>query len=381
MKRVSSARRRAFRSRHKKKPGWYGRFFIIFAICAFTLFITAIVFGRYLGRISDENTDTETEGAASAPDTARFIGPESGPVTLNLRAGPVLLSDIPAVSGTAEAGSSAGETSRPVSEDTSGPASEDTSGEGQKKSVYNAASVLLRTSYTKETAASGDTLTDESGAGTGIRVGTGMLLCYTSPVAEARGYDARLPVDPVSAVAALRADPECERICGIFDLSFPSASFSLRPLLRDYEAELLRELADAGFDDIVLCGFDSASVYDAEEFISEITGGAESGCSFGIAMDFGWFSGIGKSETDFIRHLYDRGIFFALDLSVEQVPGLMTPETVVYDRVSRLSATLLRYGIRTMVGCGGPDWYDTETGAAVRAGAVSVQVRGRAPEE
>ena len=373
MKRVSSARRRAFRSRHRKQPGWYGRFFIIFAVCAFALFITAIVFGRYLGRISDENTDTQTGAAASPRDTARFIGPESGPVTLNLRAGPVLLSDITAVSGTSESGSS--------SQETSGPASEETSGEGQKKSVYNAASVLLRTALAEGAASSGNSVTEESGAGTGIRVGTGMLLCYTSPAAEARGYDARLPVDPAPALAALRADPECERICGIFDLSFPSASFSLRPLLRDYEAELLRELAEAGFDDILLCGFDSASVYDAEEFISEITEASEGACSFGIAMDFGWFSGIGQTETDFIRHLYDRGIFFALDLSVEQVPGLMTPETVVYDRVSRLSATLLRYGIRTMVGCGGPEWYDTETGAAVRAGAVSVQVRGRAPEE
>ena len=53
MKRISAGRRLAYRSRHKKKGiGWNGKFFIVVLICAFALFVTAILLGNYLGKLT-----------------------------------------------------------------------------------------------------------------------------------------------------------------------------------------------------------------------------------------------------------------------------------------------------------------------------------------
>ena len=363
MKHVSSARRRAFRSRHRKTPGWYGRFFIIFGLCAFALFIAAIMFGNYLKKIAEKTAQPETGSAAVTAEESSQLPRLPFGSPQNLRAGFVLF-PVPA-SGTGSAGTG------------------DSPGDpGTKKVTYNAASVLLRIRAGDVTEPPAETgMKDATDTSAGIRVGTGMILCYSSPVSESRGYDVRLPIELGSAVADLRADGEYERLCGIFTLMFPSASNSLKQLMREYEFELLCELADAGFDDILLYGFGAGSLSEADSFISDLRGETGGGCSFGVAMDYEWFAGAGQEESEIINLLEGHGIFFALDLSSENVPALMTPETLVYDRVSRLSATLLRYGIRTVVGCGDPEGYDTETAAAVRAGALSIQVKGRLPED
>ncbi|MCQ2426974.1 MAG: hypothetical protein MJ137_01045 [Clostridia bacterium] len=348
MKRISSARRRAYRSRHRQSIGWNGRFLIVFAVCAFALFILAILLGNYLGKtaggvIPSSGDGSDTAHTAPVPPS----GPRPAPQTL--LAGYVPLS---------------------------GSGSTDTSGEtvpdAPSAVAYDAASVVLRAPLPKKESEVTDT-----GDISGIRTGTGMRLFYTSAVSSVHGYDESDPTDLVSALAGIRSTPGREKICGIFYVLYPTSSYSIKNVMKEYEKALIAELVSAGVDDILLVGFDGSTLSEAGSFVSELVSATGGVCSFGIAFDFDFYSGAGTELKQLIKTMSSGGMYFALDLSSSEVPGLMTPESLIFDRVDRLSSFLLTYGIRVVVGCGPEEGYGAEASAAVRAGAVSVQVRGR----
>jgi len=238
---------------------------------------------------------------------------------------------------------------------------------------FNATSVLLRIPDDRSSADS----TGTAETGSGIKTGTGMLLCYTSTVSSVHGYDSSLDIDLENAVGMLKSDPSTGRLCGIFTLMYPSASASLKSVIREYEKALIIELSDAGFDDILLFGFEQGNLTEANSFITELYSATGEKTAFGIALDFDFYESAGSEAKQLIKSLSENGIFFALDLASVEVPGLMTPYSLVNDRVSRLSSFLLTYGIRVVVGCGDSENYSGEVTAAIRGGALSVQIMGK----
>ena len=387
MKRISAGRRLAYRSRHKKKGiGWNGKFFIVVLICAFALFVTAILLGNYLGKLSRGGPETTAAAKTSREDPASGIPiPRDNIIARHLdfdripdfSAGSPPESSAPSnTDGTSAEESTAGDTyadgTEPGRTGTGGPGSS-----GELPFSYDSVSLVLR--YLPERESGGEQTSEETSGPAGpVKTGTGMKLAYTSPVALTHGYDETSDesLGGNLALLAKRRDVLC--VSGIFDVTFHTSSYSMREIMREYELALLEELWRFGLSDFVLRGFGAGDISDAEEFAAELLGRTKNGCRVFIALGFDFFESDGARET--VKEFADRGVFFALDLSDLDIPGLMSAQTLVYDRVSRLSSLLLTYGMRVVVGCGSPEGYDGEVAGAVRGGARNIQVRGRPSE-
>ena len=376
MKRISAGRRLAYRSRHKKKGiGWNGKFFIVVLVCAFALFVTAILLGNYLGKLSRGGPETTAAAETSTKESASAV-----PIPRDRIIARYLdfdgIPDFAAGSASTEPaqssadGTSPAEVTDAVGTETGPAGTGDPGSSGDLPFSYDSVSLVLRYLPDGESGAE-----QTSGADGPVKTGTGMKLAYTSAVAMMHGYDetSDASLGGNLALLAKRSDVMC--VSGIFDVTFHTSAYSMREIMREYELALLEELWRFGLSDFVLRGFGAGDISDAEEFAAELLGRTKNGCRVFIALGFDFFESDGARET--VKEFADRGVFFALDLSDLDIPGLMSAQTLVYDRVSRLSSLLLTYGMRVVVGCGSPEGYDGEVAGAVRGGARSIQVRGR----
>ena len=330
----SYSRRRLQRRRRQKTANWGVRALVIFLICASLLFITAIVIGLSLGRAAADPDGSSEEGTVktSPPPAGRFRKDAVPFVTARYLDHAAYMT----------------------------PAS---GYRGPDPEPDGAVSLLLRTP-------AGEEDPSETSDG-GVKTGTGMRLLYRSPVSASKSFDIIDGPELSTLTAALKN--EYRYLSGVFETSYAKEIISSRLIMKEYEISLVCELAESGFDEIVITGVgeDERSLSEAVSFIREIgerTGGA---VSVGLALGLDFYDS--PDARSAINSLgFDCG-FLAVDLTSLEIPSLMTPETVIRDRTERISEITGLYGLRVIVGCGDEEGFDGEIAAARSAGALNVQ--------
>ena len=332
---MKGRRRRRRVSRDRREIGWNGKLLITVLLCGFFLFIAAILLGNYLRTLTPADTEELISDTAEEADTEAVSGYDSH-----------------AIIGRAVTFDSVLDTPADTSADA------DDTGDGVE---YDSLSILLR--YPDASSSDGDP--DEQS--------TGMKICYTSPVVLASGLENPGSVNIRDGIAALRLTTDVKYISAVFYISYVNFEGSFRDEIRDYEMSLLYELFEYGISETVICGFgiSDEDVEEAALFASELKARSGSKCIVGIAFPFDFY---GESASYGKMREQDLGsAFFAMDLVSVEVPGLMSPEDVVYDRVRRTISLAVAYNVRVVVGCGDTSDPDSQVAAAIRGGASNVQ--------
>ncbi len=338
MSTVSGGRRRAFKSRHHAPFGSGGKLAVLFVSLALLLFVFAVMLGNYLrGLAVDIIEETTTEPHQTEPPVIYAEPPEkmtAKGILFGVDHTPVTATD------TAEA----------TEEETSDETGEQT-GPQERPIEYDAVSMLLRF------------YDSESGK---------MKLSYSSELALEYSIDIIGDVDLSEGMELICSDfGEEIRTCGVFEVSYPNAEDVSRGIIRAYELALICELADAGIEEIVLVGFGE----DADEglnFISEIYGQRGKSTRLGLALSFELITDPNSDEL--IDRISKECGFIALDLYSISVPSLMTPESLISDRIARSHDVCRRYSVRVILGCGNDPDGDSQIRAATEAGADNLMV-------
>ncbi len=357
MRRPNRARRhRSFRARQRVKPGWGLTVFLIFLLCAAVLFTVAVLLGTYLKRISDDTSDTYNPvTAAEMTEPGRYSSSRV----------PVIIAEY-ADNSAICAGSVVSFTKIPEETLPVGSSATDTSGETLTVKP-NAVSLLLRTA---DTSAEPEE-TDSSAAS--VRSGTGMRLLYTSGLATSRSFDVSGGEEISTLIST--AKQSFGFVSGVFTVMFQNEPSSSRSIIREYELSLLCELFENGIDDVVLTGFDAGNFRQAVAFVRDLSDRTGKKANIGIALDFSFYNSE-DVRTIIAGSGFDCG-FLAVNLAASEIPGLMTPEEVIFDRVGRIISTISLYNVRVLVGCGPNTGLSGEMSAAMRAGALNIQAVGK----
>ena len=324
---VSGGRRRAFRSRHHAPMGKGGKLAVIFGCTALILFVFAVMLGNYLRGLAEAVIEDTTEPStteeeiyyANAPDEVIAMGIYFG--------GEFAADETETKAETAE-------------EDTSVP---------EEPVRFDSLSLSLREKNL------------ESGE---------MMLAYFSPISLEYGIDVigeTALEDGLSAIKAFYG--ERMPICGVFEIDHPDRPAQSRDIMRAYEIALICELIDAGIEEIVLVGFDFA-VEEGISFISDIYEQKGRDTAIGLALPFDFF--IAPEAQGELSEITKRCGFLALDLCSLKVPALMTAESLITDRVSRTRAICREFSVRVLLGCGEKPDCESQTRAAMNAGADNV---------
>ncbi len=350
MRGLSGGRRRAYRSRHQ--PGtlsWNAKLIITILVCGFVLFCAAIVLGHFLRRSAAEEGGSSDPSGSTAAETARGDSAEY-PVIVGKA---VTFGSVLEAVGTQNAVGTGDTQTAP------------------RNVNYDSISILLRypDPDAAEQAGEDGTLPSYSGS----MPGTGMTVTYTSPVVQAVMAEKPGSVGLRDGIAALKMTSGKKYMSGVFFLSYPSMSGSDRERVRDYELSLIYELFEYGIDEVVLCGYGTgvADLSEAALFTHGLKARVGERCVLGVAFPFEFFS-----DDDAYAKMHDSGLedaFFALDLASAEVPALMTPESLVNDRVQRIISLAVAYSLRVVVGCGDDPDPDSQVAEALKCGALNVQ--------
>ena len=348
---MSGGRRRAYRNRHQ--PGamtWNAKLVITVLVCAFVLFCAAIMLGHFLRRSAGDETDAS--GSSETPQSDFRNSEFSGY--------PVIVGKAVTFGSVLEAVG------------TGRPSDPSDSSSQVKPVVYNAISILLRYPEPEAAAEGSGTAQDTShNSYSGSMPGTGMIMTYTSPVVQAVMAEKPGSVGLRDGIAALKMTSGRKYMSGVFYLAYPSLSGGDRERMRDYELSLLYELFEYGIDEVVLCGYGEEDIGEAASFTKGLKARVGERCVLGVAMPFDFYS-----KDDAYSKMHESGLsdaFFALDLAGAEVPALMSPESLINDRVQRIISLAVAYSLRIVVGCGKEPDPDSQVAEAIRCGAVNVQ--------
>ena len=324
---VSGGRRRAFRSRHHTPMAPGGKLAVIFVCTALLLFVLAVMLGNYLRGLAEEIIEETTEPSTTEAEIYYANAP-----------GKVIAMGIAFGS---EFTSAESETQAQTSEeDTSVP---------EDPIRFDSLSLSLR----QKDAQSGE-----------------MLLAYSSPISLEYGIDVTGGTSLDKGMAEIRSFyGERMPICGVFEIDHPELPMPSRDIMRAYEIALICELIDAGIEEIVLVGFDFA-VEEGISFISDIYEQKGRGTAIGLALPFDFF--VSDEAQGKLSEITKRCGFLALDLCSLKVPALMTAESLITDRVSRTRAICREFSVRVLLGCGEEPDCESQTRAAMNAGADNV---------
>ena len=324
---VSGGRRRAFRSRHHTPMGQGGKLAVIFVCIALLLFVFAVMLGNYLRGLAvaviEDTTEPSTTEAevyyANAPGEVIAMGVYFG-----------------------------GEFSSAESETQVETAEEDTS-IPEEPIRFDAVSLTLREKN------------KESGE---------MLLAYSSPISLEYDIDVTGELSIGEGLDAIKeVYGERNRICGVFEIDYIEKPEQSRDIMRAYEIALICELVEAGIDEIILVGFDY-SIEEGISFISDIYEQKGRSTAIGLALPFDYL--MSADAQNELTEITKRCAFLALDLRSPAVPALMTAESLITDRVSRSRAICNEFSIRALLGCGEAPNCESQTRAAMNAGADNV---------
>jgi len=324
---VSGGRRRAFRSRHHTPMAPGGKLAVIFVCTALLLFVLAVMLGNYLRGLAEEIIEETTEPSTTEAEIYYANAP-----------GEVIAMGIAFGS---EFTSAESETQAQTSEeDTSVP---------EDPIRFDSLSLSLR----QNDAQSGE-----------------MLLAYSSPISLEYAIDEVGNTALDEGLSAIR-DFYGDRmpICGVFEISYLDRSATSRDIMRTYEIALIGELIDAGVEEILLVGFED-DIEEGISFISAIYGQKGRRTVIGLVLDFDYL--VAPDAQENIAQITEKCGFLALDLHSLTVPALMTAESLIEDRVSRTLSICREFSIRVLLGCGDAPDCESQTRAALNAGANNV---------
>lgn len=333
MSTVSGGRRRAFRSRHHTPMGEGGKLAVIFVCIALILFVFAVMLGNYLRGLAEEIIDETTEASTTESEVYYANAPS------NVIGRGILFGVDYAVEET--------------STDTSDETASDTA-PIQEPVKYDSLSVVFR----ERDAESGE-----------------MRLSYSSYISLEYSIDVVGETDLDIGMSLIEKNwGERASVCGIFAVDYLNRPEETREIMRAYEQALVCELIEAGVDEIMLLGFAN----DTDEgiaFISDIYEQKGRGAAVGLALDFDFVNA--PDARDKIGELAKKCGFLALDLYSVDVPALMSAEALITDRVSRTAAVCREFSIRVLLGCGNDPDGDSQTRAAIEAGAKNLMTGKR----
>lgn len=333
MSTVSGGRRRAFRSRHHTPMGQGGKLAVIFVSIALVLFVLAVMLGNYLRGLAEDIIEDTTEPSSTEAEVY-YANPPADVIARGILFGVDYSVD------TEDTAETLDESVSETEENTDIPAD---------PVRFDSLSLTLREKDR------------ESGEN---------ILAYSSPVSLEYSIDRVGSVDLYEGLELI-ADNWGERtkICGIFEIDYLSRPEETRGIMRAYEIALVCELVDAGFDEILLLGFTDHGD-EGLSFISDVYAAKGRSTAIGLGFSFDYLDSFdAKAEIDEIAKKCG---FLALDLYSADVPALMSAEALIADRVSRTLSICREYSVRVLLGCGSNPDCESQTRAAMEAGADNV---------
>lgn len=327
MSTVSGGRRRAFRSRHHTPMGKGGKLAVIFVCTALILFVFAVMLGNHLRGLAEAVIEDTTEPSTTEEEIYYANAPDEV-ISLGIFFG---------ADFSAEESETVAETAE---EDTSVP---------EEPIRFDSLSMTLREKN------------KESGE---------MVLAYSSPISIEYGIDVTGTVSLEEGMAAIREFyGERKSICGVFEIDYLERSVQSREIMRAYEIALICELIDAGIDEIVLTGFEG-ELEEGISFISDIYEEKGRATAIGLVLPFDYL--IAPDARENLAEITQKCAFLALGLHSIEVPSLMTPESVINDRVARSLGVCREFSIRVLLGGGEDSDCESQTRTAMNAGADNV---------
>ncbi len=330
MSTVSGGRRRAFRSRHHTPMPPGGKLAVIFVSIALVLFVLAVMLGNYLRGLAEDIIDDTTEPSSTEAEVY-YANPPADVIARGIRFGVDYSVDTEQTAETIDGGTG------------------DDTGVPEDPVRFDSISLTLREKDR------------ESGEN---------LLAYSSPVSLEYSIDRVGAVDLYEGLELIAENwGERTKICGIFEIDYLSRPEETRGIMRAYEIALVCELVDAGLDEILLLGF-TGHADEGLSFISDVYEAKGRGTAVGLGFSFDYLdSAETKAEIDKIAKKCG---FLALDLYSAEVPALMSAQDLISDRVSRTLSVCREYSVRVLLGCGSDPDCESQTRAAMDAGADNV---------
>ena len=348
---MSSGRKRAWRSRHKVQLGSVWIVVLLILLLAALLFTAAVMLGNHLRRQAEQVGEGSSLDETTTPDFDSLNVPEVIARAAVFGEAPEPLGEIQAKPTDAKPA----ETDTPLSPD-------------------------VTTDSPDTLPAPADGATAQPDAETSAESGTeGIGRSYNSYCVIMRGEDGALNYrselrdyllgdgdDSNTSLPKLRAGIESfgdAYLSGIFHVGYPAAGENMRQSVRSYEISLAVELADFGFDDIVITGlsFDA----DAADFCAAVKERSTGSCRVGIALDYEFLTSSQARES--LVRLGGAFDFIAVDLYTIGTPAMMSSADALSSRLYIVRSLVGIYHMRALI--------PNEPGlaaAAIEAGAVNI---------
>ncbi len=181
-------------------------------------------------------------------------------------------------------------------------------------------------------------------------------LKYSSPVAKALGgqaEDVELPIanDIISAFGE-------SYISALVVMKEHSSEDAYTSALHAFEQSILYELAEAGADELLLCGFSELSAEKAKmicSFSEDYHKGAKVKIPIGLVIPYSFFSAVDANEL--CRVLSEHFEFLCVDFSDLETTDEQTIEETVRERVDSIQMYLSRYSLRIVLDAENKDIY------------------------
>ncbi len=342
MSSVSGGRRRAFRSRHHTPMGQGGKLAVLFVSIALVLFVLSVMLGNYLRSLAQDIIEDTTQPSSTEAEVY-YANPPADVIARGIIFGKDYL--VSTEDMTEETSTEATE----YANDTEASATEEDTAIPEDPIKFDSVSVTLREKDR------------ESGA---------LLLAYSSPVSLEYSIDITGSVYLDEGIELIESNwGERTKICGVFVIDYLNRPEETRSIMRAYELALVCELVDAGFDEILLLGF-TGNTDEGLSFISDIYEEKGRGTAIGLGLSFDFVNSL--EAKDRIDEIAKKCGFLALDLYSVDVPALMSAESLISDRVSRTLSICREYSIRALLGCGNDPDCESQTRAAIDAGADNI---------
>ncbi len=325
---MSRGRKRAWRSRHKVQLGPIWIVVLLILLLAALLFTGAVMLGSHLRRQAEQIGDDSSVSEITTPDFDSSNVPSVIARPAVFGQTPEPLGKIPPVP----------ETTAPAPETTPGDTAvipTETTPVPQAENTENSTETTAAQPTTETSSAPLEAVSKDYNAYCVIMRGKDGVLRYRSPLREyllGAAPDASLP-ELATGVAEFNG----AYLSGIFHAEYPTSAENMRKSARQYDIMLAAELADSGFNDIVVTGlsFDS----DAADFCAAVKEKTSADCRIGVAVSYEFLTSAEARES--LVRLGGAFDFIALDLG-----GIEATEN--FGKADILSSNL--YAIRALVG-------------------------------
>lgn len=174
------------------------------------------------------------------------------------------------------------------------------------------------------------------------------LLKYSSPVAKALGGQAE-DVDLPAAEEIFSAFGE-SYISALIVMKEHSSEDTYTSALHAFEQSVLYELAEAGADELLLCGFSQINSEKAQmlcSFSEDYHNGAKIKVPLGLVIPYSFFSQTDANEL--CKKLSEHFEFLCVDFSDLEPIEEQTFEDAVRERVDSMQMYLSRYSLRIIL--------------------------------